>query len=112
MTPKTTADVVTTVQALVEHEIPFAVRAGGHNLNAGAANIEAGVTIDLRGLNQISLNEDLSVVSVGGGARWGEVYSSLEPFGLAVAGSRDEAVGVGGLILGGTYRQSPHMLYQ
>lgn len=111
VTPKTTADVATAVQALVQHDVPFAVRGGGHALNAGAANVEAGVTIDLRGLNQISVNADQSVVSVGGGARWSEVYSSLEPLGLAVAGSRDEAVGVGGLTLGGTYYQSLHILY-
>ncbi|KAL1964865.1 hypothetical protein VTN77DRAFT_6367 [Rasamsonia byssochlamydoides] len=101
VTPSSTADVATAIQVLVAHDVPFAVRGGGHTLNAGAANIQSGITIDLRLLNQISLNEDQSVASVGGGATWDDVYSYLDQFGLAVAGSRDGQIGVGGLILGG-----------
>lgn len=42
-----------------------------------------GVTIDLRGLNSIDVNEGASEVSIGTGASWGEVYRRLDPLGLA-----------------------------
>lgn len=66
---------------------------------AGAANIEDGVTIDLTAMNQA--NTTGSVVSVGGGARWRDVYPKVVPFGSAVVGGRHGEVGVAGLLTGG-----------
>lgn len=60
-----------------------------------------GVTIDLRGLNSIDVNEGASEVSIGTGVSWEEVYRRLDPLGLAVTGGRHSQVGVGGLTLGG-----------
>jgi FAD/FMN-containing dehydrogenase len=60
-----------------------------------------GVTIDLAALNQITLSADKSLVTIGPGQRWGNVYAELEPLGLAVAGGRSSSIGVGGLTLGG-----------
>ncbi|KAI1464949.1 putative oxidoreductase [Daldinia caldariorum] len=79
----------------------FAIRSGGHAGIVGAANIEGGVTIDLRSLNTIDVSEDRSTASVGVGATWGDVYSKLGPLGVSVAGGRVAQVGVGGLTLGG-----------
>jgi FAD/FMN-containing dehydrogenase len=81
--------------------VKFAVRGGGHTLNSGAANITDGVVISLRALNSVTFNEDKSVVSIGGGAKWGEVYHHLDALGLATSGGRVSSVGVGGLCLGG-----------
>ncbi|GKZ55691.1 hypothetical protein AnigIFM49718_000774 [Aspergillus niger] len=93
----------------------FAIRSGGHNSFGGASNIHNGVTIDLRALNTIQVqeaptenDEDESAqnkesqhtVFVGAGATWGEVYALLDPLGLSVAGGRAAQVGVGGLTLG------------
>ncbi|KAI0893252.1 putative oxidoreductase [Annulohypoxylon nitens] len=77
----------------------FAIRSGGH-MDFGS-NINKGVTIDLRALNAISLNEDRSQVSIGVGATWDEVYNYLDLLGLSVNGGRAAGVGVGGLTLGG-----------
>lgn len=86
----------------------FAIRSGGHASSAGAANIPEGVTLDLSGLDTISLEEvqksdqsSAPIVSVGVGAKWGSVYSYLEPSNLSVSGARAATVGVGGLLLGG-----------
>ncbi|KAL3953922.1 hypothetical protein ACCO45_011878 [Purpureocillium lilacinum] len=66
----------------------FAIRSGGHAAHAGAANIgSTGVTIDLRGLNSIELSADKKTVSVGPGAKWGEVYGKLDELNLCVAGA-------------------------
>ena len=106
--PQNTADVVTVISRLVQanqlHGIgsfKFAIRSGGHACFAGSANVSDGVTLDLRGLNSIEVNEDSSQVSIGTGASWGEVYRKLDALGLAVPGGRHSQVGVGGLTLGG-----------
>lgn len=49
----------------------------------------------------VTINENKTVASVGAGASWLDVYLYLDGFGVAVAGGRNAAVGVGGLTLGG-----------
>ncbi|KAK4579964.1 hypothetical protein LTR86_000166 [Recurvomyces mirabilis] len=79
----------------------FAVRSGGHSPEAGFANIEGGVLIDLSVLNEVDVSQDNKVASIGVGARWGEVSTRLDSMGLAIVGGRNSDVGVGGLVLGG-----------
>lgn len=45
-------------------------------------------------------------VSIGPGARWGQVYDYLAAKGVSVPGGRAASVGVGGLTLGGEFRKS------
>ena len=106
--PHNTADVATIVSHLVQANqnsnfgfFKFAIRSGGHACFAGSANVSAGLTIDLRSLNSIEINEGSSQASIGTGASWGKVYRTLDPLGLAVPGGRHSQVGVGGLTLGG-----------
>lgn len=94
-------DIPLAVEALGTNNCSFAIRSGGHSPNAGAANIASGVTIDLSQINVITLSDDQSVVSVGPGATWGDVYSTLDPLNLTAAGAREAGVGVGGLTVGG-----------
>jgi FAD/FMN-containing dehydrogenase len=77
----------------------------------GIANIHNGITIDLGNINQTTLNSDKSVASVGSGARWGSVYSTLVPQGLAVLGGRESDIGVGGFTTGGKrlHGQNPRL---
>lgn len=84
-----------------KRECPFAIRSGGHAAEEGAANIDDGVTIDLRGLNTIELSNDKKTVAVGAGNTWDKVYNELDGLGLSVNGGRTAGVGVGGLSLGG-----------
>ena len=79
----------------------FAVKSGGHAAYVGASNINDGVTIDLRNMNEIILSSDHTVTSVGPGNHWYDVYSYLQPMNLTVIGGRVSAIGVGGLTLGG-----------
>ena len=118
--PETAEDVAATVETIstTADTLPrgdtrtlqcrFAVRSGGHGVNAGQANIAGGVTIDLRGLDSIEVDgvtarsdNGEKVISVGPGATWDQVYDALEPLGLMVAGGRNAGVGVGGLTTGG-----------
>lgn len=101
--PQTVSEVSKIVKSLSSacHDDDFALRGGGHMWFTGSNNIQNGVTIDLRGLDDISLNVGRDTVDVGAGATWDQVYEFLEPYGLGVAGGRAAGVGVGGLTLGG-----------
>ena len=107
VSPTSSQDVAVTVKILnsgsaaSNTEVFFAVRGGGHNPTAGSANINQGVTIDLRSINRIDVSQDKTVTSVGGGAVWRDIYLKLEAMGLMIAGGRVSNVGVGGLTLGG-----------
>ena len=84
-------------------EALFAIRSGGHSPIPGAASIKGGVLIDLGIFCQVTPSEDGSSVTIGTGAKWIDVSKVLDEKGLAVAGGRTSAVGVGGLILGGKH---------
>ncbi|KAK8219532.1 FAD binding domain protein, partial [Phyllosticta paracitricarpa] len=99
--PQDTRDVSRAVLFSRLFRCPFAVKSGGHSAFAGSSNIQGGITLDLRELNQVQLSDDKSIVSVGTGNKWVDVYEALEPHGLAVIGGRVSAIGVGGLTLGG-----------
>lgn len=74
-----------------------AVKSGGHGTFAGASNAPGGITIDLQYLDDVVVAEDRETVAFGPGNRGG-VYDVLEPFGITVAGGRDDSVGVGGFL--------------
>lgn len=63
-------------------------------LVTGSNAITDGVTIDLRELNQNTFNAKTETASVGGGAKWGEVYKALEAHGYAIPGAEASEVGV------------------
>ena len=105
-TPTSTADVslfITSMTAGNDASIPdFAIRSGGHKYFAGAANIAGGITVDMRGMHNVSFNNDASVVSIGAGAVWSsDVYEYLDARNLTAAGARLPGIGIGGFVLGG-----------
>ena len=64
------------------------------------------MVIDLSRINEVSVSKDQTTTTIGAGARWIQVSEKLDPMGLAVAGGRSANVGVGGLVLGGTYPEA------
>ncbi|KAH7371561.1 FAD binding domain-containing protein [Pyrenochaeta sp. MPI-SDFR-AT-0127] len=82
-------------------QCPFAVKGGGHAAFAGGSSIEGGITVALERLDAITLSANKKIASIGPGNRWGNVYKTLEPHGVAVIGGRVASVGVSGLTLGG-----------
>lgn len=96
----TKSDVAAALSVARQAELEVAVRAGGHSV-AGAGATEGGLQIDLRPMNQVSVDPDASTVTVGGGASWGEVDPLTMEHGLATTGGRVSTTGVAGLTLGG-----------
>ncbi|KAF2009349.1 putative oxidoreductase [Aaosphaeria arxii CBS 175.79] len=109
--PESTNDVSIAVKTLTslyvdlkddgKRQCQFAIRSGGHTAWAGAANIDGGVTLDLRKLNSVHVNSHRETVSVGAGGSWDLVYSKLDPLDRSVNGGRTAGVGIGGLSTGG-----------
>lgn len=105
-TPATTSEVsqfIKTITPRQGSDAKFAIRGGGHTLWKGAANIDGGVTVDMRLINQTVLSADKKVANLGSGARWHDVYNSLNPHNLTVTGGRLGSLGVGGFLSGGKF---------
>jgi FAD/FMN-containing dehydrogenase len=103
--PKNTKEVSIAVKTLTTASLlnpcKFAIRSGGHTPYAGASNIDDGVTIDLQYISAVEYDAKNSLAKVGPGARWDDVFLTLEPLGVITTGGRSSSVGVGGLTLGG-----------
>ena len=85
----------------------FAIRSGGGNPGLGAATVQDGIVIDLSLFCEVTPAVDGSTVTVGTGAKWIDVYKSLDEKGLVVMGGRNSPIGVGGLTLQGEIPINP-----
>src|SRR5712691_11569941 len=95
-----TQDVVAAVTVAREHGLPPAVRCGGHNV-AGKAMSDGGLTIDLSGLREVTVDTERKLVHAGGGCLLGNVDAATAPHGLIVPAGIMSETGVAGLALGG-----------
>jgi FAD/FMN-containing dehydrogenase len=94
------ADVVSAVNFARTHELPLAVRCGGHNV-AGKATCDGGIVIDLSPMKGIRVDPKARTARAQGGVTWGEFDRETQLFGLATPGGVVSTTGIGGLTLGG-----------
>ncbi|MFF9490129.1 FAD-binding oxidoreductase [Streptomyces sp. NPDC014676] len=90
------------IQAARMHDVPLTVRGGGHDW-AGRALSDGGLTIDLSGMRQVTIDPESEVAEVSGGATAADVVAAAQPFGLTAATGSAGSVGMAGLTLGGGY---------
>jgi FAD/FMN-containing dehydrogenase len=95
-----TADVVAAVDAAREFGLAPSVRCGGHNV-AGKALSDGGLTIDLGGLREVTVDAERHLAHAGGGCRLGDVDAATGPLGMIVPAGIMSETGVAGLALGG-----------
>ncbi len=92
-------DVVAAVNFAREQGLPLAVHGGGHGVT-GAAMCDAGVVIDLRGMEGIAVDVEQRRVRAEAGLNWGEFDAATQAHGLACTGGRVTTTGISGLALG------------
>lgn len=101
LTPTTSLEASQVIEYLNRHKLDISITSGGHSTVVGASNLNAGITLDLSALSNISVSPDNSSVTFGVGTRWLDVYKKLDPYGLIVTGGQAGSVGTGGYLLGG-----------
>jgi FAD/FMN-containing dehydrogenase len=93
-------DVAAVIAFARAHDLPLAVRGGGHN-GGGLGSVDDGVVVDLSRLRSVSVDPGARTVRVGGGCTWADVDKATHEHGLAVPCGVISTTGVGGLTLGG-----------
>jgi FAD/FMN-containing dehydrogenase len=94
------ADVATAFDFAQAHELPVAVRGGGHN-PAGHCVLDDGIVIDLSQMRAVEVDADGRIARSGGGATWLDFDAATQAVGLVTPGGVVGSTGVAGLTFGG-----------
>ena len=94
------SDVARSLEFSQVQNLPLAVRGGGHN-RAGFSVCDAGVVIDLAGMNRIEVDTNKRVARAQAGALVRDLDQATQRFGLATTSGGCPTVGIAGLTLGG-----------
>ncbi|KAE8371338.1 FAD-binding domain-containing protein [Aspergillus bertholletiae] len=100
--PPFAEDVAALVSVLVTHNLPFSVRAGGHDM-FGRSQIHDAITVDLREIAYVDIDHGGSTVRVGGGILVADLIKELEKQGLVTPHGLIPSVGYVGLATHGGY---------
>jgi FAD/FMN-containing dehydrogenase len=96
---RTSSDVAQAILWCREHDVPLAARSGGHSY-AGFSTTH-GLIIDVAPINAVRFSSADGTVTIGGGARNGDLYKALPPTGMTITHGRCPTVGAAGFLLGG-----------
>jgi len=92
------ADVATALRFAQDHQLPVAIRSGGHSYPGWSAGADR-LVIDCRRLSRVSVSG--TSATIGSGAALASVYAAISDRGRAIPGGSCATVGIGGLTLGG-----------
>ena len=92
-------DVVQALGAARAAGLEVSIYGGGHGVT-GAAVVDGGLCIDMRGMHAVSVDPVAKTARVEAGCTWGEVDAATQEHALAVTGGRVSDTGVAGLALG------------
>jgi len=100
--PAGASDVITAVRFAKKHQLPIAIKGGGHNI-AGNAVCEGGVMLDMSGMRSVRIDPAAKTAQVEPGATLGDLDREAQAFGLATPLGINSTTGVAGLTLGGGF---------
>src|SRR4051812_16625962 len=98
--PRDVGDVMTAVGHARDHGLRVAPQATGHNATA-LGSLEDTLLVDVRELQDVSIDAVARRVRVGAGVRWEQVTAQLSELGLAALHGSSPDVGIAGYSLGG-----------
>lgn len=93
----TPGDVALCLAFAQDHDLPFAVRSGGHS--HGGYSTSRGLVVDVSGIGGVVVEG--AAARVGTGARMVDVLDALAPHGLALPSGARATVATGGFVQGG-----------
>ncbi|RJG06782.1 FAD-binding oxidoreductase [Noviherbaspirillum cavernae] len=96
------ADVMRCVAFARDHDVPLAVRGGGHNI-AGNAVCDGGLVIDVSAMKAVCVDPEERRAHVEGGATLADFDHEAQAYGLATPLGINSTTGVAGLTLGGGF---------
>ena len=97
--PADVDDVALALAYAGQEELPVTIRGGGYGFD-GAAIGEGALTLDMRGLADVSVDPDAKTARLGAGVTWRMLDEATQAHGLAVTGAWISSVGVVGCALG------------
>lgn len=100
--PRSAQDVASLISILIEHDITFTVRTGGHDM-FGRSQIQDGVTIDMREIAYVLVDEDSRTARLGGGVIIMDMLRELKKHGLTTPHGVTPSVGYVGWATHGGY---------
>src|SRR6266540_2774942 len=93
-------DVVAAVDVARANGLPPSIRCGGHSVS-GKALSDGGLTIDMSGMREVTVDAERNLVHAGGGCLLGDIDEATARHGLIVPAGIMSETGVAGLALGG-----------
>lgn len=94
------SDVKVAVDYARAHDLPVAIRGGGHNV-AGHGTCDGGVLIDFSRMRTARVDVEAQTVRADPGCTWTDFDTETAAEGLATTGGTVGSTGIGGLTLGG-----------
>jgi FAD/FMN-containing dehydrogenase len=95
-----TGDVLTALRFALDHELPVALRGGGHSI-PGFSTCDDGMVIDLSPMHGVVVDPAARVAYAQAGATWNAFDHETQAFGLATTGGLISSTGIAGFTLGG-----------
>jgi FAD/FMN-containing dehydrogenase len=93
-------DVAAALAFARRHDLPVAVRGGGHSI-PGWSVCDGGLVVDLTAMKEIRVDPSSRTALVQPGVNWGEFDAAAQHHGLASPGGEISHTGIAGLTLGG-----------
>ena len=98
--PASAQDVAAVVRFAARHRLMLSIKGGGHNI-AGTSIADGGLTLDMSGMNTVTVDPAARLAVVGPGCLLQDVDRATQKHGLATVLGFISEVGVAGLTLGG-----------
>ena len=94
------SDIARTLDFVQRHNLPLAVRGGGHS-RAGYGVCDSGAVIDLSAMRRVEVDAGRRVARAGAGSLVRDLDGATQRFGLATTSGGCPTVGLAGFTLGG-----------